>query len=108
MTIVVLLVMAVAAVLFVAAIIVAVVTAVLSSWPVSIVSAARSMAEGTSVEPGGGAERAPTARPEAWEPRAYGGAGKGGVIEVVRRQNPREGEQENKEPQGGQVVSQRN
>ena len=43
-----------------------------------IVGAAPSMAEGTtSVEPVSGAEKAPTARPEALEPMTYGGAGDG-------------------------------
>ena len=46
-----------------------------------VVSTAPSMAEGTaSIEPAGGAEKAPTARPEALEPRAYGGAGDGGAF----------------------------
>jgi hypothetical protein len=45
------------------------------------------MAEGTSVEPAGEAEKAPIARPEAWEPRAYGRTGKGGRFEVARRQD---------------------
>jgi len=40
--------------------------------------AAPSMAEGTtSVEPASGAEKAPTAKPKALEPRKYGGGGQG-------------------------------
>jgi hypothetical protein len=55
-----------------------------------VVSAAPSMAEGTaSVEPASGAEKAPTARPEALQSRAYGGEGQD--VEVARRQDPREG-----------------
>jgi hypothetical protein len=55
-----------------------------------VVSATPSMAEGTaSVKPASGAEKAPTARPEALQPGAYGGEGQD--IEVVCRQDPREG-----------------
>jgi len=46
-----------------------------------VVSATPSMAESTaSIEPAGGAEKAPTARPEAWQPRAYGGQGRAGHL----------------------------
>ena len=48
-----------------------------------VASTAPSMAEDTaSVEPAGGAEKAPSARPEAWH---MVGQGRAGRFEVVRR-----------------------
>ena len=48
-----------------------------------VVSAAPSMAEDTaSIEPAGGAEKAPSARPEAWH---MVGQGRVGRFEVARR-----------------------